>query len=65
MSRTEVHQYESFTVRYQGDTELEEASLREAEQFIDQGVSEGRQRSDYELLKEAVAEIIPPEGLDT
>lgn len=61
MSRTEVHQYESFTVRYQGAVELEEATEKEAQDFIDRGVEDGNKRDDYEVLTEEVVEIVPPE----
>lgn len=61
MSRTEVHQYESCSVRYQGETELDDVSLTEAQDFIDRGVEEGKDREDFELLKGEVVEIVPPE----
>lgn len=61
MSRTELNQYQSYSVRYRGEICLEEAEEREAFDFIDREVESGKDRNDFELVKEDVVEIIPPQ----
>ena len=60
MSKTELREYETFAVKYQGEVCLEEASQQEAQDFIDRGVESGKERNDFELIQEDVIEIVPP-----